>query len=290
MTISESAGSAYAGTNMYDSATSWPFVEARRIVERLGGVVPQKGYVLFETGYGPSGLPHIGTFGEVVRTNMVRYALAELTGWETRLVVFSDDMDGLRKVPDNIPNAAMLTAHLGKPLSAVPDPFGECESYAAQNNGRLRAFLDQFEFDYTFLSSTECYRSGRFNAGIRRVLATYDAIMAVMLPTLGAQRQASYSPVFPICPRTGAVLSVRLDAVDAVAGTICYTDPQSGDTVTLGVDDGQVKLQWKPDWAMRWWVLGVDYEMAGKDLIESGRTIGQDSAYFGGQAAIGDLV
>ena len=149
---------------------SWPFEEARKVLKRTGGAVPEKGYVLFETGYGPSGLPHIGTFGEVVRTQMVRRALAELSDMPSRLFAFSDDMDGLRKVPENIPNGDMVARHLGKPLTAIPDPFGTHESFGHHNNARLRSFLDGFGFDYAFKSATECYTSGVFDSALLAVL------------------------------------------------------------------------------------------------------------------------
>jgi lysyl-tRNA synthetase, class I len=248
------------------TSKAWPFEEARRVVAR--GVTGRP--ALFETGYGPSGLPHIGTFQEVARTTMVRWAYELLTGGApTRLVAFSDDMDGLRKVPDNLPNQVMLRTHLGKPLSRIPDPFGTHESFAAHNNARLRAFLDRFGFDYEFLSSTEQYASGRFDATLKAVLANYDAVMGVMLPTLGAERRATYSPVLPVCPKTGIVLQVPMTTVDADAGTVTYTDPNDGEAMTVPVTGGHAKLQWKVDWAMRWVALGVDYEMAGKDLIDS---------------------
>jgi lysyl-tRNA synthetase, class I len=248
---------------------AWPFEEARKIVARLQRA--PKAEVVFETGYGPSGLPHIGTFGEVARTSMVRHAFRVLTEDKirTRLIAFSDDMDGLRKVPDNIPTKEMVAQHLGKPLSRIPDPFGTHQSFAAHNNARLRAFLDQFGFDYEFLSATECYTSGRFDAALRKVLERFDQVMAVMLPSLREERAQTYSPFLPISPTTGIVLQVPVVAHDAKAGSITYEDPDSGERVTTLVTGGRCKLQWKPDWAMRWVALGVDYEMAGKDLIDS---------------------
>lgn len=248
---------------------AWPFEEARKIVARYGAGYPATG-VLFETGYGPSGLPHIGTFGEVARTTMVRRAFNLLEpDVPTRLVAFSDDMDGMRKVPPHLPNQELLLANLNKPLTDVPDPFGTHDSFGAHNNARLRAFLDAFGFDYEFLSSTQCYRSGRFDVALLSILRHYDAITAVVLPTLGAERRATYSPFLPLCPRTGQVLQVPITARDEQAGTISYADPDTGETVTTPVTGGRVKLQWKVDWAMRWVALGVDYEMAGKDLIDS---------------------
>lgn len=251
------------------TSKAWPFEEARKLIARYSAGFPEKG-VVFETGYGPSGLPHIGTFGEVVRTTMVRRAFELLQpDVPTRLIAFSDDMDGMRKVPPHLPNQDMLKAALDMPLTVVPDPFGTHDSFGAHNNARLRSFLDSFGFDYEFLSSTECYRSGRFDATLLRVLAKYDEIMAVMLPTLGAERQATYSPFLPISPSTGKVLQVPIIARDVGAGTVSYADPDTGETVTVPVTGGHCKLQWKVDWAMRWVALGVDYEMSGKDLIDS---------------------
>jgi len=249
-------------------ARAWPFVEARKLVDRLAGAAPEKGYVLFQTGYGPSGLPHIGTFGEVVRTTMVRQAFRRLSDVPSRLFCFSDDMDGLRKVPDNIPNKELVAAHLGKPLTRIPDPFGTHESFGAHNNARLRSFLDTFGFDYEFKSSTELYASGAFDQALLQVLACYDEIMAIMLPTLGPERRATYSPFLPVCPSSGRVLQVPVVERDQAAGTIVYRD-EGGARVEVPVTGGHCKLQWKPDWAMRWYALGVDYEMSGKDLIES---------------------
>ncbi|MDH3472226.1 MAG: lysine--tRNA ligase [Rhodospirillales bacterium] len=257
-----------------EAARAWPFEEARKLVARLGGPgadrAPDKGYVLLQTGYGPSGLPHIGTFGEVVRTTMVRRAFERLSEVPTRLFCFSDDMDGLRKVPDNIPNQDMVAGHLGKPLTAIPDPFGTHESFGQHNNARLRAFLDDFGFDYEFQSATECYRSGRFDAALLKVLEHYDEVMAIMLPTLGAERRQTYSPFLPLCPETGRVLQAPVVERNLTAGTIVYLDEDRGDAkVEVPVTGGHCKLQWKPDWAMRWYALGVDYEMSGKDLIDS---------------------
>ena len=255
-------------------AKSWPFEEARKLAARIGDGAPDKGYVLFETGYGPSGLPHIGTFGEVVRTTMVRKAFAELSEAPTRLFAFSDDMDGLRSVPGNIPNREMVTGHLGKPLTAIPDPFGTHESFGHHNNARLKSFLDQFGFDYEFVSATECYTEGRFDDALMRVLAHYDEVIEIILPTLGPERRATYSPFLPVCPRTGRVLQAPVVARDADAGTIAYGD-EDGKTHETPVTGGHCKLQWKADWAMRWVALGVDYEMSGKDLIDSVRLSGR---------------
>jgi lysyl-tRNA synthetase class 1 len=249
-------------------AKAWPFAEARALasrMEKLGG----KDEILFETGYGPSGLPHIGTFGEVVRTTMVRHAYETLTGQKTRLVCFSDDMDGFRKIPENVPNHEMLAQYLNMPLTQVADPFGTAPSFGEHNNRRLQAFLDSFGFSYEFMSSTDCYRSGQFDQALLRVLEEYDAIMAIMLPTLGAERQATYSPFFPICPDSGKVLQAKVVSRNLSDGTITYIDPETGNPRDIAVTGGQCKLQWKCDWAMRWYALGVDYEMSGKDLIDS---------------------
>jgi lysyl-tRNA synthetase class 1 len=252
------------------NATAWPFQEARQLLDgRLNGEKPAKGYVLMETGYGPSGLPHIGTFGEVVRTTMVRRAFAALAPEiPTRLFAFSDDMDGLRKVPDNIPNQDMVRQHLGKPLTSIPDPFGTHASFGHHNNARLCAFLDSFGFEYEFQSATEWYKSGRFDSALLTVLAHYDAVMEVMLPTLGEERRQTYSPFLPVCPDTGRVLQVPVVERDVAAGTIVYRG-EDGSLVETPVTGGRCKMQWKADWAMRWYALGVDYEMSGKDLIPS---------------------
>ena len=248
-------------------ARAWPFEEARKVAARLGGGPPEKGYVLFQTGYGPSGLPHIGTFGEVVRTTMVRRAFEAISDAPTRLFAFSDDMDGLRSVPDNVPNREALQAHLGKPLTAVPDPFGEYESFGHHNNARLRAFLDAFGFDYEFRSASECYASGAFDDALLHVLRRHDEVVGVIAPTLGADRRETYSPFLPVCPRTGRVLLAKVVETDADSGTIVYLDERGG-TVETPVTKGRCKLQWKADWAMRWTALSVDYEMSGKDLID----------------------
>lgn len=274
-----------SGPNLRELAEqsgAWPFEQARAIVARLKK--KPKDEVIFATGYGPSGLPHIGTFGEVARTTMVRHAFRVLTEdkIKTRLIAFSDDMDGLRKVPDNIPNKDMVAEHLGKPLTRVPDPFGTHPSFGEHNNARLRAFLDTFGFDYEFMSSTACYTSGRFDEALLRVLAHFDEVMAIMLPSLREERAQTYSPFLPISPRTGIVLQVPVLAHDAKAGTITYEDPDTKEQVTTLVTGGRCKLQWKPDWAMRWYALGVDYEMAGKDLIDSVKLSGEICRAIGG--------
>ncbi|MGE0830570.1 MAG: lysine--tRNA ligase [Hyphomonadaceae bacterium] len=263
-------------------AKAWPFEQARLVVERLKKK-PKEGPVVFETGYGPSGLPHIGTFGEVARTSMVRHAFRVLTEDKipTRLIAFSDDMDGLRKAPGNVPNQDMLIANLGKPLTAIPDPFGCHESFAHHNNAMLRGFLDSFGFEYEFLSSTEQYRSGAFDETLLKMLDRYDAIMAIMLPTLGEDRRATYSPFLPISPKTGKVLQVPTLARNFERGTIVFQD-EDGEKIETPVTGGRVKIQWKPDWAVRWTALGVDYEMAGKDLIDSVKVSSQICRALGG--------
>ena len=260
----------------------WPFEEAKKLVARLEKT--GKGEAIFETGYGPSGLPHIGTFGEVARTSMVRHAFRVLTNDSvpTRLIAFSDDMDGLRKVPDNVPNKELLAANLGKPLTEVPDPFGTHDSFGRHNNARLRAFLDSFGFDYEFKSSTDAYRAGEFDATLLKVLANYDAVMKIMLATLREERAATYSPFLPIHPKTRVVMQVPIEARDVEAGTITWSDPATGERFVTPVTGGAVKLQWKPDWAMRWVALGVDYEMAGKDLIDSVKVSSQIARAIGG--------
>ncbi|WP_298171732.1 lysine--tRNA ligase [Novosphingobium sp.] len=254
------------------TSKAWPFEEARKLVKRFpggkrdasGDLVP----VLFETGYGPSGLPHIGTFQEVLRTTLVRRAYETLTGGHpTRLIAFSDDMDGLRKVPDNVPNKAVLTAKLGHPLTRIPDPFGTHESFAHHNNGMLCDFLDRFGFEYEFVSASDRYNSGAFDEALKNVLRKFDAIMGIMLPTLREERRRTYSPVLPISDKTGEVLQVPVEVVDAEAGLVRFED--QGEMVVQSILGGKSKLQWKVDWAMRWCALGVDYEMCGKDLTDS---------------------
>lgn len=264
-------------------AKAWPFEEARRILNRIQHKVPQKGYALLETGYGPSGLPHIGTFGEVARTCMVRHAFQVLSDIPTRLFAFSDDMDGLRKVPGNLPNQAMLAQHVGKPLTQIPDPFEKYESFGHHNNAMLCDFLDSFGFDYEFQSSTEWYKSGRFDETLKLVLEHYDSVIAVILPTLGEERRATYSPFLPICPTTGHVLQVPIISRDIEAGTVTYLDPKSGKPVEVLITGGNCKLQWKVDWGMRWRAFDVDYEMSGKDLIDSVRLSTQITHILGGR-------
>ena len=250
------------------SAKAWPFEEARALLARMQRMKNDKGYVLFETGYGPSGLPHIGTFGEVARTTMVRKAFEQLSDIPTKLICFSDDMDGLRKVPDNLPNQEMIAANLGKPLTFIPDPFGTHESFGHHMNARLKAFLDHFNFEYEFKSSTECYKAGEFDATLLKILQEYDKVLKLMLPTLGEERQQTYSPFLPVSPRSGKVLLAKVVAKDVDKGTITYIE-EDGSEETVPVTGGHCKLQWKPDFGMRWAALGVDYEMYGKDHLAS---------------------
>ncbi len=268
------------------SSKAWPFEEARRIVKRYPDGKANGAPVLFETGYGPSGLPHIGTFNEVLRTTMVRRAYEAMIGalpedGKTRLVAFSDDMDGLRKVPDNIPNGEMLTTNLGKPLTDIPDPFGKFESFAAHNNAMLREFLDRFGFDYEFVSSTQRYKSGAFDDALANVLRNNQAILDIMLPTLRAERAATYSPILPVSPKSGIVLQVPVQVLDADTGMVRFED--EGDTIAHCIFGGGAKLQWKVDWAMRWVALDVDYEMYGKDLTDSGVQSGKIAKALGGR-------
>ncbi len=261
---------AFKGTTMSDlreaamTSKAWPFEEAKKLVKRFAKKPPASGYVLFETGYGPSGLPHIGTFGEVARTTMIRRAFEAISEIPTKLICFSDDLDGMRKVPGNVPNPAALEEHLQRPLSDVPDPFGEYDSFAGHNNAMLRRFLDTFGFQYDFISSAEFYRSGQFDEILLRCVEKYDEIMEVMLASLREERRATYSIFLPISAKTGRVLYVPMKSVDAAEGTITFDD-EDGEEVTMSVTGGQVKLQWKPDFGARWAALNVDFEMYGKD-------------------------
>ena len=268
------------------TSKAWPFEEARKLVKRFpggkrdanGDLVP----VLFETGYGPSGLPHIGTFQEVLRTTLVRRAYETLTGGHpTRLIAFSDDMDGLRKVPDNVPNKAVLAEKLGHPLTRIPDPFGKFESFAHHNNAMLCDFLDRFGFEYEFVSASDRYNSGAFDDALKNVLRKFDAIMDIMLPTLREERRRTYSPVLPISEKNGEVLQVPVEVVDAEAGLVRFED--QGEMVVQSILGGKSKLQWKVDWAMRWCALGVDYEMCGKDLTDSVTQSGRITQVLGGK-------
>ena len=268
---------------------AWPFQEAQRLLKRYpDGAKPDGSPVLFETGYGPSGLPHIGTFQEVLRTTLVRRAFEALIGarpedGKTRLVAFSDDMDGLRKVPDNVPNQQLLQDNLHLPLSRVPNPFDtDHASFAAHNNAMLREFLDRFGFQYEFVSASDRYNSGAFDEALRQVLRKNQPILDIMLPTLREERRQTYSPVLPVSPQTGRVLQVPVEVVDAEAGTIRFTD-EDGTVVEQSALSGMSKLQWKVDWAMRWYALGVDYEMYGKDLTDSGVQSGKIVQVLGGR-------
>lgn len=250
------------------SSKAWPFEEARRVLKRYRQGAPEKGYVLFQTGYGPSGLPHIGTFGEVARTSMVRHAFEQISDIPTKLICFSDDMDGFRKVPTNVPMQDELKEDLHLPLTKVRDPFGTHEGFAQHNNAMLCDFLDSFGFEYEFASATDYYTSGKFDEALLTALERFDKIQEIMLPTLGPERRETYSCFLPISPKTGHVLQVPTLERNVAKGTIVYQEPD-GERVEIPVTGGNVKMQWKPDWAMRWAALGVDYEMSGKDLIDS---------------------
>src|ERR687894_1526491 len=267
------------------AAKAWPFEEAAKVADRVAA--SGKGEALFETGYGPSGLPHIGTFGEVARTTWVRRAFERMTGLPSCLIAFSDDMDGLRKVPDNVPNREMLAGHLSRPLTAIPDPFGTHESFGAHNNARLRAFLDAFGFDYEFASATDYYRSGRFYAALLRMAERHEAVRGVILPTLGPGRRATYSPFLPIHPETGVVMQVPMEEVRPEQDLLVWTDPATGRRHGTRITGGHAKAQWKADWALRWFALGVDYEMSGKDLIDSVKLSSRVCRVLGGEPPVG---
>ncbi|MGM4894373.1 lysine--tRNA ligase [Tardiphaga sp. 839_C3_N1_4] len=270
-----------------ENSNAWPFEQAKQIIARLKKKPKEE--VLFETGYGPSGLPHIGTFGEVARTTMVRHAFRVLTEdkIKTRLIAFSDDMDGMRKVPDNVPNREMLEGHLGKPLTRVPDPFGTHQSFGDHNNARLRAFLDHFGFDYEFASATDYYTSGRFDEKLLTMLSRYDDVMAIMLPTLREERRKTYSPFLPLNPETGVVMQVPIKERKVNRGSIVWTDPETNKSFETPITGGHAKAQWKPDWALRWVALDVDYEMSGKDHIDNVKISGQIARVLGGQSPAG---
>ena len=259
----------------------WPFVEAKKILKRFNNL--EKEHCIFQTGYGPSGLPHIGTFGEVLRTSMVIKAFKKLTDKKVKLYVFSDDMDGLRKVPKNIPNQNLISQHLEKPLSSIPDPFQEFDSFSEHNNNKLINFLKKFNFDFEFKSATQHYKDGIFNEGLESVLLNYEKILNIILPTLGKERRETYSPFLPICEQTGKVLQVKIEDINKKSKTIIYKLPESNEKVETSIFDGHCKLQWKVDWAMRWYVLGIDYEMNGKDLIESFQLSSKINRVIGGR-------
>ena len=259
--------------NKHQLLKAWPFQEALRIIKNHGDFtnfnIPQKKYILFETGYGPSGLPHIGTFGEVVRTTMVKNAFEALLNCKTKLITFSDDMDGLRKVPDNVPNKEMLQNYIGKPLTSIPDPFEKFESFGHHNNAKLRFFLDKFNFEYEFVSSTEKYKSGDFDKTLINILQNYESILSIILPTLRSERKRTYSPFLPISPITGEVLQVKIEEYKIKHNSIVFIDPSTNKKIETLITGGNCKLQWKVDWAMRWMAFDVDYEMCGKDLTDS---------------------
>ena len=250
-----------------DKTSSWPFVEAKKMLRERKSFIEKKGKIILQTGYGPSGLPHIGTFGEVARTSMMVNALRHLTDLPTEIITFSDDMDGLRKVPENVPQKKLLEKNLHKPLTQVPDPFGKFDSFGEHNNEMLKDFLDSFNFNYNFKSSTTLYKSGFFNTALQNILENYDGIMNIILPTLGKERQKTYCPFLPICPQTGHVLEIPVKKIDKENSIIIFDN--LGKELETSILDGNCKLQWKVDWAMRWYALDIDFEMYGKDLIES---------------------
>ena len=253
-------------TNL-DKTNAWPFVEAKKLLRERKDIIKKKGKIILQTGYGPSGLPHIGTFGEVARTSMMVNALNQLTDLPKEIITFSDDMDGLRKVPENVPNQELLNNYLHKPLTKVPDPFNKFSSFGEHNNEMLKIFLDKFKFDYNFKSSTSLYKSGFFNSSLQKILENYNSIMDIIIPTLGKERQKTYSPFLPICPDTGIVLEIPVLEIKKNESQIIFDN--NGKKLELSILDGNCKLQWKVDWAMRWYALDIDFEMYGKDLIES---------------------
>jgi lysyl-tRNA synthetase class 1 len=253
--------------SIIEKTTSWPFVEARKLVKDREGNLKKKGKITLQTGYGPSGLPHIGTFAEVVRTTMIVNAISHITDIPTEIIIFSDDMDGLRKVPDNIPNSEILKNNLNKPLTNIPDPFKKYSSFGEHNNEMLKSFLNKFNFNYNFKSSSQLYKSGQFNDVLVLVLNKYQEIMNIIIPTLGKERQKTYSPFLPICSKTGKVLEIPMLEIIKDKNKIVFDN--KGEKIESSILDGNCKLQWKVDWGMRWYALDVDYEMYGKDLIES---------------------
>ena len=250
-----------------DKTNAWPFVEAKKILRERKNFIEKKGKIILQTGYGPSGLPHIGTFGEVARTTMVVNALNQLTDLPKEIITFSDDMDGLRKIPENVPNKEILSDNLHKPLTSVPDPFEKFKSFGEHNNEMLKKFLNKFKFNYDFKSSTELYKSGYFNSTLEIILENYQSIMEIVMPTLGKERQKTYSPFLPICPDTGVVLEIPVLEINKDKFKIIFDN--NGKKLEVSILNGDCKLQWKVDWAMRWYALDVDFEMYGKDLIES---------------------
>ena len=253
--------------NLIQSTSSWPFVEVRKLLKDRKDIIKKKNKITFQTGYGPSGLPHIGTFGEVARTTMMINALNHIKEIDHELITFSDDMDGLRKVPDNIPNDTILKNNLGRPLTAIPDPFKKFNSFGEHNNEMLKKFLKKFNFEFIFKSSTENYRKGIFNNSLMRILEKYEDIMNIILPTLREERRKTYCPFLPICPKTGKVLEIPLLNMDKKTGGVTFNN--NGEKIDTNILNGNCKLQWKVDWAMRWFTFDVDFEMYGKDLTES---------------------
>ena len=271
---------------MAQNCRAWPFEEAKKVLKKLDGKLPAKGYVLFETGYGPSGLPHIGTFGEVARTSMVMHAFHALSDMPTKMFCFSDDMDGFRKVPTNVPNQEMLSKHLGKPLTIVPDPFEKFDSFADHNNAKLNEFLDSFGFEYEFKSSTDLYKAGIFDEALLTMLAKHQQVQQAVIPILGKERAATYSPFLPLSPKSGKVLQVPILETNPQSGTITFED-EDGTRTEVPVTGGHCKAQWRPDWGMRWYALDVDYEMAGEDLISSAEVAGKITEILGGKKPAG---
>ena len=253
--------------NVIQSVSAWPFVEIRNLLKERKDLIKSKKKIIFQTGYGPSGLPHIGTFGEVARTTMMINALHHIDKIETELITFSDDMDGLRKVPENIPKDEILKKNLGKPLTSIPDPFGKFSSFAEHNNTMLKQFLKKFNFEFSFKSSTENYKNGTFNESLKRVAEKYEEIMNIILPTLRSERRKSYCPFLPLCPETGKVLEIPMLNLEKNTGKIIFDN--NGKKIQTDIYNGNCKLQWKVDWAMRWFTFDVDFEMYGKDLTES---------------------
>ncbi len=253
--------------NLIQSTSSWPFVEVRKLLKDRKAIIAKKKKITFQTGYGPSGLPHIGTFGEVARTTMMINALNHIKKIDHELITFSDDMDGLRKVPDNVPNNEILKKNLGKPLTAIPDPFEKFKSFGEHNNQMLKEFLKKFKFKFDFKSSTENYKKGIFNNSLMRVLEKYEEIMSIILPTLREERRKTYCPFLPICPKTGKVLEIPLASMNKKTGKVVFDN--KNEKIETNILNGNCKLQWKVDWAMRWFTFDVDFEMYGKDLMES---------------------
>jgi len=262
-----------------DKTSAWPFVEAKKLLRERKSFIEKKGKITLQTGYGPSGLPHIGTFGEVARTSMMVNALKQLSDFPTEIITFSDDMDGLRKVPDNVPNQELLKDNLHKPLTQVPDPFEKFDSFGEHNNEMLKNFLDSFKFNYNFQSSTSLYKSGFFNPTLKIILENYEGIMNIIIPTLGKERQQTYSPFLPICPETGHVLEIPVIEIDKEKSNIIFDN--KGKKLETSILDGNCKLQWKVDWAMRWYALDIDFEMYGKGFDRKRNFIFKNNKFTG---------